>query len=170
MFWNLDQQTVRHQLSQRPGQTLHKNRVSCTASHALGYVDVINFPVHLFFARMETFQECAVQMLREFRALLQHSPLPVNQMRLLQLLALNMFAVSNTQLKGRSPLANLSAFFVVPRIACCPSRCSADCWWQGRLFGSPKEVPGLQVVRTETAPQELRADDTQSSDVKKEGR
>lgn len=53
---------------------------------------------------METFQECGVQMLREFRALLQHSPLPVNQTRLLQLLALNMFAVANTQLKGRSAL------------------------------------------------------------------
>ena len=50
---------------------------------------------------METFQECSVQMLREFHALLQHSPLPVNQTRLLQLLALNMFAVSNTQLKGQ---------------------------------------------------------------------
>lgn len=49
---------------------------------------------------METFQECGVQMLREFRALLQQTPLPVNQTRLLQLLALNMFAVSNTQLKG----------------------------------------------------------------------
>jgi len=47
---------------------------------------------------MESFQECGVQMLREFRALLQHTPLPVNQTRLLQLLALNMFAVSNTQL------------------------------------------------------------------------
>lgn len=51
--------------------------------------------------RMETFQECGVQMLREFRALLQQTPLPVNQTRLLQLLALNMFAVSNTQLKGK---------------------------------------------------------------------
>ena len=49
---------------------------------------------------MESFQECGVQMLREFRALLQHTPLPVNQTRLLQLLALNMFAVSNTQLIG----------------------------------------------------------------------
>ena len=49
---------------------------------------------------METFQECGLQMLREFRALLQQTPLPVNQTRLLQLLALNMFAVSNTQLKG----------------------------------------------------------------------
>jgi protein SMG6 len=55
---------------------------------------------------METFQECGVQMLREFRALLQQTPLPVNQTRLLQLLALNMFAVSNTQLKGKQQKEN----------------------------------------------------------------
>ena len=53
-----------------------------------------------WICRMESFQECGVQMLREFRALMQHTPLPVNQTRLLQLLALNMFAVSNTQLIG----------------------------------------------------------------------
>lgn len=49
---------------------------------------------------METFQEAAIQMLREFRALLQHSPLPLPGTRLLQLLALNMFAIETTQLKG----------------------------------------------------------------------
>ncbi|KAF4519712.1 hypothetical protein B566_EDAN003962 [Ephemera danica] len=49
---------------------------------------------------METFQEAAVQMLREFRALLQHSPVPVSCTRFLQLLALNMFAIENTQLRG----------------------------------------------------------------------
>ncbi|XP_063972078.1 telomerase-binding protein EST1A-like isoform X3 [Diachasmimorpha longicaudata] len=48
---------------------------------------------------METFQEAAIQMLREFRALLQHSPLPLPGTRLLQLLALNMFAIETTQLK-----------------------------------------------------------------------
>ncbi|KYM99472.1 Telomerase-binding protein EST1A [Cyphomyrmex costatus] len=50
---------------------------------------------------METFQEAGVQMLKEFRALLQHSPLPLPGTRLLQLLALNMFAIETTQLKGR---------------------------------------------------------------------
>ncbi|CAG5090914.1 Similar to Smg6: Telomerase-binding protein EST1A (Mus musculus) [Cotesia congregata] len=49
---------------------------------------------------METFQEAGVQMLREFRALLQHSPLPLPGTRLLQLLALNMFAIETTQLKA----------------------------------------------------------------------
>ncbi|KAG8289783.1 Smg-6, nonsense mediated mRNA decay factor [Homalodisca vitripennis] len=48
---------------------------------------------------MESFQGAALQMLKEFRALLQHSPLPLNSTRLLQLLALNMFAIENTQLK-----------------------------------------------------------------------
>ncbi|KAG7196522.1 hypothetical protein KM043_018548 [Ampulex compressa] len=51
---------------------------------------------------METFQEAAVQMLKEFRALLQHSPLPLPGTRLLQLLALNMFAIESTQLKDTS--------------------------------------------------------------------
>jgi protein SMG6 len=56
---------------------------------------------------METFQEAAHQMLREFRALLQHSPVPVSCTRFLQLLALNMFAIENTQLKGRNALRSL---------------------------------------------------------------
>lgn len=50
---------------------------------------------------METFQETAIQMLKEFRALLQHTPLPIPCNRLLQLLALNMFAIESTQLKGK---------------------------------------------------------------------
>nr|XP_022917819.1 telomerase-binding protein EST1A isoform X1 [Onthophagus taurus] len=48
---------------------------------------------------METFQETAIQMLKEFRALLQHSPVPLPCKRFLQLLALNMFAIESTQLK-----------------------------------------------------------------------
>lgn len=63
---------------------------------------------------METFQEAGVQMLKEFRALLQHSPLPLPGTRLLQLLALNMFAIESTQLKGES-----SIFLSFP-----PSYCS----------------------------------------------
>ncbi|XP_014224992.1 telomerase-binding protein EST1A isoform X2 [Trichogramma pretiosum] len=48
---------------------------------------------------LETFQEAAIQMLREFRSLLHHVPLPLPISRLLQLLALNMFAIDSTQLK-----------------------------------------------------------------------
>lgn len=56
---------------------------------------------------METFQEAGVQMLKEFRALLQHSPLPLPGNRLLQLLALNMFAIETTQLKGKSKFVGI---------------------------------------------------------------
>lgn len=48
---------------------------------------------------METFQETSLQMLKEFRALLLHSPVPLPCNRLLQILALNMFAIESTQLK-----------------------------------------------------------------------
>ncbi|XP_039292112.1 telomerase-binding protein EST1A isoform X2 [Nilaparvata lugens] len=49
---------------------------------------------------MESFQEAGLAMLREFRVLLQHSPLPLTVTRFLQLLALNMFAIENTRLKN----------------------------------------------------------------------
>lgn len=45
---------------------------------------------------METFYESASLMLREFRALLHRQPLPTPAARLLQLTALNMFAVETT--------------------------------------------------------------------------
>lgn len=66
---------------------------------------------------METFQEAGVQMLKEFRALLQHSPLPLPGTRLLQLLALNMFAIESTQLKGES-----SIFLFFLPLSCSSSR------------------------------------------------
>lgn len=50
---------------------------------------------------MESFLQCAIQMLREFRALIQHSPIAITCHRLLQLIALNMFAIDCSQLKGK---------------------------------------------------------------------
>lgn len=50
---------------------------------------------------MESFTPCAIQMLREFRALIQHSPIAVTSHRLLQLMSLNMFAIEITKLKGK---------------------------------------------------------------------
>ena len=49
---------------------------------------------------METLIEAATEMLKEFKALLAYSPLPITTTRLIQLLALNMFAIDNGQLKG----------------------------------------------------------------------
>ncbi|XP_053691492.1 telomerase-binding protein EST1A [Sabethes cyaneus] len=51
---------------------------------------------------MESFTPCAIQMLREFRALIQHSPIAVTSHRLLQLMSLNMFAIEITKLKDAS--------------------------------------------------------------------
>lgn len=51
---------------------------------------------------METLYESATLMLRQFRALLRLSPLPINCSRLLQLIALNMFAIESAQLKGNT--------------------------------------------------------------------
>ncbi|KOB75803.1 putative Telomerase-binding protein EST1A [Operophtera brumata] len=45
---------------------------------------------------VESFHECASQMLRQFRALLHRKPLPTPSARLLQLTALNMFAVESS--------------------------------------------------------------------------
>uniref|UniRef100_A0A182PL13 Telomerase activating protein Est1-like N-terminal domain-containing protein n=1 Tax=Anopheles epiroticus TaxID=199890 RepID=A0A182PL13_9DIPT len=48
---------------------------------------------------MESFIQCAHQMLREFRVLMQYSPIAVTSYRLLQLMSLNMFAIEMTKLK-----------------------------------------------------------------------
>lgn len=49
---------------------------------------------------METFPAVAEEVLREFQVLLQHSPPPIGSTRMLQLMAINMFAVYNSQPKG----------------------------------------------------------------------
>lgn len=51
---------------------------------------------------MESFQDTALQMLREFRKLLSNTPIPIITTRFLQYLALNMFAIENSRLKGMS--------------------------------------------------------------------
>ncbi|CRK96809.1 CLUMA_CG010028, isoform B [Clunio marinus] len=51
---------------------------------------------------MDSFQTCAILMLREFRALLHISPITINSHRLLQLISLNMYAISCNELKGSS--------------------------------------------------------------------
>ncbi|XP_050078429.1 telomerase-binding protein EST1A [Anopheles maculipalpis] len=51
---------------------------------------------------MESFTQCCYQMLREFRALMQYSPIAVTSQRLLQLMSLNMFAIEMTKLKDTS--------------------------------------------------------------------
>ncbi|XP_018412650.1 PREDICTED: telomerase-binding protein EST1A isoform X2 [Nanorana parkeri] len=49
---------------------------------------------------METFHVVVEKVLKDFQALLQHSPSPVGSTRMLQLMAINMFSVNNSQSKG----------------------------------------------------------------------
>lgn len=49
---------------------------------------------------MESFQDTALQMLREFRKLLSNTPIPIITTRFLQYLALNMFAIEYSRPKG----------------------------------------------------------------------
>ncbi|KAM9597887.1 telomerase-binding protein EST1A isoform 2-T2 [Trichechus inunguis] len=48
---------------------------------------------------METFPAVTEKVLKEFQVLLQHSPSPIGNTRMLQLMTINMFAVHNSQLK-----------------------------------------------------------------------
>ena len=57
---------------------------------------------------METFPAVAEKVLKEFQVLLQHSPSPIGSTRMLQLMTINMFAVHNSQLKGKECLVSLS--------------------------------------------------------------
>ncbi len=49
---------------------------------------------------MESFEDVSCQMLKEFSALIQHTPPPIGNNRLLQLMSINMFAIDNTAPKG----------------------------------------------------------------------
>jgi len=51
------------------------------------------------YYRMEMFPDVCGQMLQEFKALLKDSA--IGPHRLLQLMAINMFAIENTALKGK---------------------------------------------------------------------
>lgn len=76
-------------------------------------------------------------MLKEFRALLQISPITINSHRLLQLISLNMYAIACTELKGESktfPL-NRSAQHIFAESPKNEFRCKETC--------CPKLIPNL---------------------------
>jgi len=50
---------------------------------------------------METFQDVALQMLKEFRVLLNQEHIPITVFRFLQIIALNIFAIEHTKPKGK---------------------------------------------------------------------
>ena len=59
---------------------------------------------------MDTFYETTIRMLNEFHLLLDRYLDEIPELRLLKLMALNMFAVENSQLKGKSVLFLLFLF------------------------------------------------------------
>lgn len=59
---------------------------------------VYNTCIWTVIFRRENFMECCAQMLKEFQALLKDGA--IGPTRLLQLMAINMFAIENTALKG----------------------------------------------------------------------
>jgi hypothetical protein len=57
---------------------------------------VVNFSLFSF----EVFVEAASLMLQEWRLLLQHSSTTLTSSKLVQIMAINMFSIDNTVLKG----------------------------------------------------------------------
>ena len=49
---------------------------------------------------LDRFRECCVNMLREFSVLLRATPPRLSTSHLLQIMAINMYAITNTELKG----------------------------------------------------------------------
>ena len=64
---------------------------------------------------MESFHTCATQMLKEFRALLHISPIPINSHRILQLLSLNMYAIDCNALKATELKGELEKNYLLRR-------------------------------------------------------
>ena len=56
---------------------------------------------------METFPQMSSLLLWEFKCLLSHQPCPVGQQRLLQLMAINMFALEQQQQQQQQQLQQL---------------------------------------------------------------
>uniref|UniRef100_A0A1E1XLZ5 Putative nonsense-mediated mrna decay protein n=1 Tax=Amblyomma sculptum TaxID=1581419 RepID=A0A1E1XLZ5_AMBSC len=102
---------------------------------------------------METFPETARRMLMEFRCLLQRTPAAITHTRHLQLLAINMFTVANTSLKGcnldpdcRSLLQEQSLQVVLAHVAIMLER-ATQLLQQGSSSSSPSSTPGSSSPR-----------------------
>ncbi|KAK6192689.1 hypothetical protein SNE40_004118 [Patella caerulea] len=90
---NMDTESPEEDLSQLSGIELNKRFVlSFLTVHGKLFTKI----------GMELFAESCGQMLQEFSVLLQHSPCVISSHRLLQLMAINMFAIENTALKDES--------------------------------------------------------------------
>ncbi|NXN96868.1 EST1A protein, partial [Rhinopomastus cyanomelas] len=113
---------------------------------------------------METFPAVAEEVLREFQVLLQHSPPPIGSTRMLQLVAINMFAVYNSQPKEclsedcRSVIQEQATALGLSMFALLVRRCSSllrEC-----LQVQPREVEQEEEeeddIKVSTLPQDLK--------------
>lgn len=98
----LAKQTIHYQLSSRARKVDNKNWVSLLFVNAYNIWMVFFYICFLLrICRMDSFVQCATQMLKELRILLQNTPIVLTTLRLVQLMALNIFAIDSTQQKGK---------------------------------------------------------------------
>ncbi len=81
---------------------------------------------------MEAFPHVVDKLLREFSILLTHSPPPIHSTRLIQLMAINMYAAHHTQRQGKDREPTLFAALccqqqIVHKLTFQAAEFSADC-------------------------------------------
>ncbi|NXG66512.1 EST1A protein, partial [Hemiprocne comata] len=115
---------------------------------------------------METFPAVAEEVLREFQVLLQHSPPPIGSNRMLQLVAINMFAVYNSQPKEciaedcRSVIQEQATALGLSMFALLVGRCTSllrECLQvQPREMEQEEEEEDDDDIKVSVLPQDLK--------------
>ena len=97
-----------------------------------GMIFNVVFLLCLFYS-LDSYDDACLAMLHEFRVLLQHSPSPLSHTRLVQLMAINMYMISNTTSKGNAPpweysLGDLDTLITISFFQQCSSGNKLNCF------------------------------------------